>query len=228
MLLVCFNEPLAGRLKAETADQPNIKATTFHGLCFELGRAAGISVPAFPRLRLVASRCCGHALAGRSIRARPLTLSWWMRPRISTRTGSPLSNASSGDPEQGFGYLFTDRQQALYQTGWNPPDGFVPFELDINCRSTHFPIVKRISRVYGEELGFLAQVVLSHTSFSEPTEAEWLDRVQDVVARTHRRIERNADSIRWWSSARVSNTFDSSGSDMPEIVLWSNREAGAL
>ena len=45
VLLTCFNEPLANRLVEETKDQPNVKATTFHRLCFEIANAAGTRIP---------------------------------------------------------------------------------------------------------------------------------------------------------------------------------------
>jgi hypothetical protein len=150
-LLVCYNEPLGKELAREVADDPRIWAGTFHSLCVQSARSAGLTVPARPDeawWKDSAPALLIDAFAKRPEIHRSVVIdegqdfhgSWF-----------DALQAIVADTQDFPFYLFADEHQQLYMNGWRGPGQMPPaFMLTINCRST-VPIAECASRIFGEQ-----------------------------------------------------------------------------
>ena len=160
-LLVCFNSPLSAMLADEvdavSRATGRLEVKTFHQLCEDLGREAGV-LPARPA---------------------PVPQDWWDRTLPAALDDAvaklgPRYHAIVVDEGQDFAdgwllslnellfggredvlYVFHDPAQAIYRDDAVGGLGLLEFPLDKNCRNAQ-PIHELVSRLGGEGMAHLA------------------------------------------------------------------------
>lgn len=181
-LLTCYNAPLKDFLSAQLALFPNIRVATFHSLCIQEARRAGIQVP------------------------RDTSDQWWEWQAVEVLREAAIKNGAMFDaivvdegqdfaPEwfgaligtlksadDGPFYVFADSHQELYARNWSLPDTWPQFPLDINCRST-LPIAERVSSIYRDVAVTLGAQGPMPVFVSADLRVEGIDLVQSVVGR---------------------------------------------
>lgn len=139
VLLTCFNRNLAEFLRASISDYPSITVHSFHGLCVELTRQAGLSAKREQTMKesdyydnvlpacLVeaADKLNWHVDALIVDEGQDFRENWWVSLQY-------LLN----DPDHGIFYIFFDENQNLYRPDHRIPLETAPFSLIENCRNT--------------------------------------------------------------------------------------------
>lgn len=149
VLLTCFNQPLANDLATRHGGRENLKIATFHGLCTEESRRAGLRWTGSGRewwdMTLPGQLVQAATSTGTSFDAivvdegQDFRADWWVTLQLMLR-----------DPDMGPMYVFADTQQAIYCDDWAPPFSEPVYELIRNCRNTT-PIARRVAAVFGDD-----------------------------------------------------------------------------
>lgn len=149
VLLTCFNRPLADELARATSDT-SVRVATFHSLCMQQGRQAGIDVriehfdgsPERAADFLVdAAGDNGFAVEAVIVDEGQDFAPTWIQALRMLLT----------DPDQGIFYMFFDPRQALMASGWELAPDLETFPLDWNCRNT-LGIAEKVCRIYGDDV----------------------------------------------------------------------------
>ena len=185
-LFVCYNRGLASAVRRATGDVPLISVMTFHGLCAEFTRRAGVETPqgvskmklfeeVWPELLMQAFETLPNerydaVIVDEGQDFRPL---WW------------VAVESALNPEShGVLRIFYDNNQRLYASSTKFPDdvGSIPIRLTLNLRNT-----RRIHNlVYQHYTGYEIQAI-----GPEGTNVRW------VKVRSHEELgERVAECVR--------------------------------
>ncbi|WP_082884980.1 NERD domain-containing protein [Bradyrhizobium stylosanthis] len=147
-LLVCYNELLGDRLHAQFNDMKSLYATTFHKLCFQEARKAGLTIPSSPSVEwweteaaeLLVEACATNGAEFDAIvvdEAQDFAPSWL----------DALRCLFGSKAEQPF-YVFADPRQELWGRNWaNGADWPFTHQLTKNLRNTS-PIAERICAVF--------------------------------------------------------------------------------
>lgn len=150
-LLVCYNERLGQHLEQEVADQPEIYAGTFHRLCMQAARKAGIQVPSRPRDEWwtdVAPEILIDASSAGAIEFDAVVVD---EGQDFPRNWLDAIELVVKDAKDAPFYVFADEHQQLYLNGWRAPDDMPPpLMLTVNCRSST-SIATRAAMVFGEQ-----------------------------------------------------------------------------
>lgn len=179
-LLVCFNSPLAERLREEL-NGAGATVLTFHGLVMKALHAVGRLPPSLP------------------------TQEWWELEAANEladcvgNPGCPSFQALVVDEGQDFSpewipallmlledaddspaYFFADSHQELYRTGARELAGWNQLVLDINCRNT-LPIAERVAAVVDEPPTSSGAPGAKPTFMTAENEAEQIAIVEQLV-----------------------------------------------
>ncbi len=139
-LFVCFNRALRDHLR-EREGRSGVTFHTFHGLCTALAGQAGDQVAEHERARpapeLLArgtsaqpdrgDREAGSAVRRAGRRRGPGPVRGLVGSTVQCLSANPTS-----DPV----WLFMDDNQDVYDIKLDPPEGFMRYDLDANCRNT--------------------------------------------------------------------------------------------
>jgi len=178
VLLTCYNAPLAERIKVECAANKGIDVTTFHSLCVRRARKAGSSIPRNP------------------------SDAWWDEDAAAllreTKSHDPY-DAVVIDEAQDFSehwisalesllreprfsplFAFGDSHQQVYRRHWSPPEHWLPFDLDQNCRNT-LPIATMVANVFGDPMPTRGATGPDPTFVTAEDQASRLGAAQEVV-----------------------------------------------
>lgn len=149
VLLVCFNRPLADHLSRQVEEGHPITVTSFHKLCADESRAAGLPASGdgetwwetvLPNQLAEAASANGTSFDAIVVdEGQDFSADWWVALQMLLR-----------DPDDGGFYVFADAQQAIYRQGWAPPFEGIEFELTTNCRNT-IPIARLVAGVFSSE-----------------------------------------------------------------------------
>jgi len=144
-LLVCFNQPLANKLKKDVETLGNVTATTFHALCGDMINRSGLSeiitidnrdeyyTHILPEWLPDAAQKLREKFDAVIVDEGQDFLPHWMTALemlLTDRNDSVMA-------------VFGDSNQAIFTPGWEPPFDTDPVELSINCRNTR-QIAERI------------------------------------------------------------------------------------
>lgn len=150
VLLTCFNAPLAAHLATQLSDRNSIRVSTFHQLCTETSRLAGLPTrgtgtewwdDVLPRQLEASAEEAGMRFDAIVVdEGQDFAPDWWVTLQLLLT-----------DPDESPFYVFADTQQAIYRTGWAPPFDGPSFELFVNCRNT-VPIARRVASVFRSEM----------------------------------------------------------------------------
>jgi hypothetical protein len=148
VLFVCFNRALVEHLR-RTERKTGIAFFTFHGLCTHLARKAKVKLPQYERGaappeffddQLPDALIDAIAVLGEQYdalivdEAQDLRDNWFAALQITLREESRAAI-----------WLFIDDNQRVYGDGFTVPDGYMSFELTVNCRNTraiHHEVMK--------------------------------------------------------------------------------------
>jgi hypothetical protein len=138
-LFVCFNKGLARQLR-ERHEAIGVDFFTFHGLCVEQARLAGIELPDYgdekPPNRYwneLLPEALLDAIAKRGPQydalvvdeAQDLHQDWYSSLLLLLK-----------DEHKADIWLFFDANQRIFDSGMSPPEGFAKYPLTVNCRNT--------------------------------------------------------------------------------------------
>jgi hypothetical protein len=147
-LLVCYNELLGAFLSAQFNDHKSLSATTFHKLCFQEARKAGLALPSAPSrewweneaAEFLVEACASNEVEFDAIvidEGQDFAPSWIdaLRCLLGSNSEAPF-------------YVFADPRQELWGRNWATGPAW-PFthELTRNLRNTN-PIAERVSAVF--------------------------------------------------------------------------------
>ena len=221
-LLICFNAPLA-RMLADSvapvvADTGRLDVTTFHQLCQDLGREAG--------------------LLGE--RPDPVPQSWWdetlptalfaaiegLGPRyhaIVVDEGQDfapdwllaLEALSEGGREDVL-YVFHDPAQAIYREDVVGQLGLQEYVLDLNCRNAQ-PIHRLVARLAGG--GLATDALRADGREPERIEADGEAAVLEALRRTLHRLRVEEDVPPWHIAVLT-------GARLERSAVWRQRRFG--
>ncbi len=145
-LFVCYNELVGDYIASQLSDESSITALTFHKLCFSEAGKAKIKIPPYkskewwekeaPMMLIEAVSANGTQFDAIIVDEGQDFCEEWL-------TALDLLCKDAKDPPF---YIFLDTNQELYGRKWTPNDGWIVYELEINCRNT-MPIAKRVSRI---------------------------------------------------------------------------------
>ncbi len=139
VLFVCFNKGLAAELERRQA-AAGVLFTTFHRLCLQLAREAGVELkyaPAdnpppeywdteLPDALMTAIAELGARFDALVIdEAQDFQESWFQTLTLLLK-----------DEERANIWIFRDARQSIHRGGMKVPDGYTHFELACNCRNT--------------------------------------------------------------------------------------------
>jgi superfamily I DNA/RNA helicase len=142
---VCFNQPLANKLKKDVETLGNVTATTFHALCGDMINRSGLSeiitidnrdeyyTHILPEWLPDAAQKLREKFDAVIVDEGQDFLPHWMTALemlLTDRNDSVMA-------------VFGDSNQAIFTPGWEPPFDTDPVELSINCRNTR-QIAERI------------------------------------------------------------------------------------
>jgi len=195
VLFVCFNRALRDDLRSRHT--PGVTFQTFHGLCFALASRAKISLPdhgddvpqeffreTLPAAMIDAIETLGPQYDALIVdEAQDLHSDWLAALLMVLR-----------DEHSAPVWLFMDDNQRVYDVKLDIPEGFVKYDLTVNCRNTqaiHREVLKKYKGdVVPETLGPEGRdVELIHSDDQRTTVAQVLERLcgkeevmpQDVV-----------------------------------------------
>ena len=150
MLFVCFSRRLRDHLR-EHETGSSVVFHTFHGLCYTLAAKAGIELPKFaddetpppsffeqtlPDALVEAAAILGEQFDAVIVdEAQDLRTEWLDSLLVILR-----------DPEKGAIWLFLDDNQDVFGSGLEIPDGYMRWDLSVNCRNTqaiHAEVMKK-------------------------------------------------------------------------------------
>jgi hypothetical protein len=148
VLFVCFNRALVEHLR-RTERRTGIAFFTFHGLCTHLAHKAKVKLPQYergsappeffddqlPDALIDAIGVLGEQYDALCVdEAQDLQDNWFAALQITLREESRAAI-----------WLFMDDNQRVYGDGFTVPDGYMSFELTVNCRNTraiHHEVMK--------------------------------------------------------------------------------------
>jgi hypothetical protein len=150
-LMVCFNQLLAEKLQDTLAGEKNVQVGTFHSIALRFMRQANLSVPnqmtevwweEEAALRLLdAAQVVGRQYDALVVDEFQDFRAEWIEA---------LRELSGRVPDAPL-YLFGDYHQELYGRGFELPNDYAEYVLDVNCRSTA-PINKRFEAIFDKPL----------------------------------------------------------------------------
>jgi nucleoside-triphosphatase THEP1 len=150
VLFVCFNRGLAEHLRARES-RSGVTVQTFHGLCSQLARKAKVKLPQYeqgkappeyferdlPDALVDAVAILGPQFDALVVdEAQDLQENWY-EALLCVLDDERKANV----------WLFVDDNQRIYASGFTPPDGFLEFELTVNCRNTQ-AIHREVMKLY--------------------------------------------------------------------------------
>lgn len=153
VLLLCFNRPLADLIAQEVGDNDRVTVRSFHQLCREESRAAGlqhdgdgpgwwdVQLPGQLNEAAVANGTTFDALVVDE--GQDFDADWWVSLQMLLT-----------EPDDGGFYVFADAEQSIYRSTWEKPFDAIEFELTTNCRNT-LPIASLVAGVFGHEVDSL-------------------------------------------------------------------------
>lgn len=156
VLFVCFNKQLAQYLRRKERHD-RITFQTFHGLCTHLASRAAIKLPQHPadntpqdffKLELPAALLDAVKVLGPQYdalivdEAQDLEVDWL-----------EVLTATLRDPEADSIWLFLDDNQRVYEAELTIPDGFLHYDLTVNCRNTQ-SIHREVMAYYDGDIDF--------------------------------------------------------------------------
>ena len=153
VVLTCFNELLARRLSTDKSLE-NITTATFHSLCFNIARSAGLEIPNSPDSKWWTSDAPLLLMEG----AEKTGLNF---DAVVVDEGQDFSGAwfealeaicASGGAAP-F-YIFADENQKLWDRDWVPDVERLRLDLTTNCRNSR-PISTRVAAISGTEINDL-------------------------------------------------------------------------
>jgi superfamily I DNA/RNA helicase len=151
-LSLCYNSLLGSEMTNELRNVEGVTAATFHSVCVDQARRAGLTVPGNPSQdwwevdapRLLAAAARKNATQFDAVvvdEGQDFAKGWF----------EVLMGLCSSPVDSPF-YIFADNHQDLYCRSWWCPEEWPRFVLDINCRNSR-QISKRVCAVYGDEDG---------------------------------------------------------------------------
>ncbi|KCZ51231.1 NERD domain-containing protein [Hyphomonas pacifica] len=182
VLVLCYNKLLASRLKKD----PRLRlatVATFHGLCIDEMRKAGIPFSANPDREWwerKAAECLVEALATNGNAFDAIVIDEGQDFAREWIDAIEVAGAHGADTPF---YIFADENQTLWPRNWTPEADWPVYELSVNCRNTDQiarrldPIVKRMEVTRGAQG--------PDTKWTEITRA---DRATSVAARAVERL----------------------------------------
>jgi hypothetical protein len=180
-LLTCYNELLAGRLRQQLSDVPDVTVSTFHAFCLrELGKA-GKRIPREP------------------------TTDWWDATAPAMLVAALGANATVFDAvivdegqdfkqewfdallgamtrQDSAFYVFADPHQQLYRRRWTMPSDWLVAALDLNCRNTA-PIAERVAAIYNDRVDDSGATGPKPMFYEVDLQREGLDFIERFVGR---------------------------------------------
>lgn len=163
VLFVCFNKRLRNHL-AETERASGIDFYTFHGLCRHLAGRAGIKLTNYAKDETPPPEFWNEELPDALVEALER-----LGPRYDALFVDEAQDLETEwldallltlrDEASAYIWLFMDANQQVYGANFEEPEGFVHFDLDVNCRNTaaiHREVIKKYKgevepRVMGPE-----------------------------------------------------------------------------
>jgi superfamily I DNA/RNA helicase len=181
-LVVCFNGPLADRLRRDLADT-RAHVRTFHSLCMEMCRVTKRPIPGDLTTRWWSEAAAKELIAATAQLAPEKHFDAVLVDEAQDFRGEWLSalEALARDGDDSFVYLFTDPHQCLFHREHVLPSGWPVFELDENCRNTE-PIATAAANAIGDS-GIAARVTGRPVAFVEAEGSGVATVVQSVVDR---------------------------------------------
>jgi superfamily I DNA/RNA helicase len=148
-LFVCFNRALRDHLR-QREGKSGVWFHTFHGLCVELASKAGIELsqygseapPAYFREELPAALMEAADKLGPQCDALLVD-----EAQDLHRDWLDALFALLRDPERDPVWLFMDDNQDVYEVQLEPPEGFMGYDLTVNCRNTQ-AIAREVHKKY--------------------------------------------------------------------------------
>ncbi len=150
VLFVCFNRALVEHLRTRESNS-GIAFYTFHGLCTHLAHRAGVELPTYeqgeappefferdlPEALVAAAAELGQQYGALLVdEAQDLQNDWY-----------EALLCLLDDESKASVWLFFDDNQRIYESGFTPPEGFLQYELTVNCRNTQ-AIHREVMKLY--------------------------------------------------------------------------------
>lgn len=221
-LLVCFNAPLAAMLGEETAEVAAttglLEVKTFHQLCLDLGRAAGVlgerpdpvppswfneTLPAALEAAIERDGPRYHAVVVDE--GQDFATEWLL-----------LLEALSFGGREDVLYVFHDPAQAIYREDAVGQLGLVEFPIGMNCRNAR-PIHELVARFAGE--GLDAVPLLEGGRPPELIDAEDEAATLEALRRVLHRLRVDEDVYPWQIAVLT-------GARLEESAVWRKRRFG--
>jgi len=151
VLFACFNKALAESLAAGAGDS-SVTYATFHKLCVDLAKEAGVELPDFGKGK-APSDYFSDVLPDALLEAAGI-----LGPRFDALVIDEAQDFESDwyeillclldDESKANVWLFFDENQRIFGRGFQPPEGFTKTDLVRNCRNTqaiHREVMKHYS-----------------------------------------------------------------------------------
>ena len=210
VLFICFNRALRDELRTKYQKEENLLINTFHSACLALAKKAEIPLSSDDK-------------------SAPLTQDYWdtelplalsaaiekLGPQydaLIVDEGQDLNDdwlealvGTLKDPDKAHIWLFMDDNQRVFDSNLKPPQGYMRFDLTVNCRNTQ-AIHREVMKKYTGEVEIEAigpdgrELELIHTDDAPTTVAAVIAGLcdkeevppQDIVVLSSHNIEKSA------------------------------------